>query len=83
VSKKLSSMCQSVSEGLGEERYVAVVAKGTVRPACRWGLWAARPLAGQFRSQQLYADCKCCIFTEALQDVLTRLACSTQGGTFH
>lgn len=35
VSKKLSKVCQSVSEGLGEERYVAVVAKGAVRPAAR------------------------------------------------
>lgn len=83
VSKKLSSTCQSVSEGLGEDRYVAVVAKGTVRPACRWVLWAAGLLAGQIRSQQLWADCRCCIFTEALQDALTRLACSTQGDTFH
>lgn len=35
VTKKLSAACQSVSEGLGEERYVAVVAKGTLRPAAR------------------------------------------------
>lgn len=35
VSKKLSKLCQSISEGLAEQRYVAVVAKGSAPPVCR------------------------------------------------